>query len=392
MTQGTAKDESREKLWTRDFILISLASLATFMGFQILLPTLPVYVAFLGGKESEIGLVTGFFTISAVIIRPLVGKGVDLYGRRGIYLLGLVVFALSCLAYNWTQTILALLLIRFLHGFGWGASSTAAGTIAADVIPGKRLGEGMGYYGLAATVSMAVAPAAGLYLIENFDFQVLFLTSTGLAALALLFASLLRYRRMPPGRQTGARPSLFERRALRPSLVMFFITTSYGAVVSFIALYAAQKGIANVGIFFTVYAVVLGLTRPGAGILLDRRGYDTVILPGISAIVAGLLLLSRADSLGMFLLAGVLYGIGFGGVHPSMQALAVKNVPFNRRGAATGTLFTAFDLGIACGALLWGAVAQATGYAVMYFLAALPAAAALVLYRATRDPAAGEAG
>lgn len=203
-------EESREKLWTRDFILICLSSLATFMGFQILMPTLPVYVAFLGGKESEIGLVIGFFTISAVVVRPFVGRGVDIYGRRGIYLFGLLVFALSCLAYNWTRTVMALLMVRLLHGFGWGASSTAAGTVAADLVPRQRLGEGMGYFGLAATISMAVAPAAGLYIIERFNFSALFFASTGLAALALLFGCFVRYRKMPP-RQAGARSSVFEK-------------------------------------------------------------------------------------------------------------------------------------------------------------------------------------
>ncbi|MCL6447821.1 MAG: MFS transporter [Armatimonadetes bacterium] len=370
----------REKLWTRDFLLICLSNLATFMGFQMLMPTLPVYVDFLGGKESEIGLVIGFFTISAVIIRPVAGKGVDTYGRRGIYLLGLLVFTLSCLLYNWTYTIPLLLLVRFLHGFGWGASSTAAGTVAADVIPKQRLGEGMGYYGLAATIAMAVAPATGLYLINEFSFPVLFYASTGLAALAFLLGSLIHYRKMPAAR-AETKGALFEKSAFRPSLVIFFVAMSYGSVVSFIALYAAEKGIANIGVFFTVYAVTLAFTRPFSGILLDRKGYDVVVYPGLLAIAAALLLLSRAEYLGMFLLAGVFYGIGFGSVQPGMQALTVRNVAFHRRGAANGTFFSAFDLGIAVGALLWGAASQAVGYSQMYLWTALPVLVALILYR-----------
>jgi len=101
------------------------------------------------------------------------------------------------------------------------------------------------------------------------------------------------------------------------------------------------------------------------------------------AIAAAMLLLSQAESLGMFLLAGVFYGLGFGSVQPSMQALTVRNVPFHRRGAANGTFFSAFDLGIAVGALLWGAVSQAVGYAQMYLWTTLPVLTALVLYWAS---------
>ena len=379
----------QEKLWTRNFLLICLSNLATFMGFQMLMPTLPVYVDFLGGKESEIGLVIGFFTVSAVIIRPVAGKGVDTSGRKGIYLLGLLVFTLSCLLYNWTYTIALLLLVRFLHGFGWGTSSTAAGTVVADVIPKQRLGEGMGYYGLAGTIAMAVAPAAGLYLINEFSFPVLFYASTGLATLAFLLGSLIHYRKMPAAR-AETKGALFEKCAFRPSLVIFFVTMSYGSVVSFLALYAGEKGIANIGVFFTVYAVTLALTRPVSGMLLDRKGYDVVVYPGMVAIAAAMLLLSRAEYLGMFLLAGVFYGIGFGSVQPSMQALTVRNVAFHRRGAANGTFFSAFDLGIAVGALLWGAVSQAVGYSQMYLWTTLPVLTALILYWVSGRVAGGE--
>lgn len=99
----------------------------------------------------------------------------DVYGRKIVFMLGLLVFLLSVLAYNWAPTVLALLLIRFIHGFGWGAANTAGGTIAADIIPKPRLGEGMGYYGLAGTLSMAAAPALGLYIVSAANFASLFL-------------------------------------------------------------------------------------------------------------------------------------------------------------------------------------------------------------------------
>ncbi|WP_238455605.1 MFS transporter [Desulfolucanica intricata] len=378
MTNNSAKmTDKQTPLWTRDFILICLANLTLFLGFQMLLPTLPVYVEFLGGDETMTGLVVGVFTISAVLSRPFIGVGLDVYGRKIIYLAGLLIFLLSCLAYSWAPTVLMLLAIRLIHGFGWGAASTAGGTIASDIIPKKRFGEGMGYYGLAATLSMAVAPAAGLYVINHFSFDLLFIISASLCLITVFFGMVIHYHDVPGAGQRGA---LFEKSAFLPSIVIFLATTTYGSVVSFIALYAGQKGIANIGIFFTVYAIALTLIRPLSGILIDRKGFNVVVLPGIILIAISMIILSQANNLWIFLLTGIIYGIGFGALHPSMQALAVKYVAPNRRGAANATFFTAFDLGIGAGAIVWGYVSNILGYSQMYLIAAIPAAFALVIY------------
>lgn len=372
-----------EPLWTRDFVMICLANLAIFLGFQVVMPTIPLYVAQLGGSESIVGVVAGVFTISAVVTRPLAGWALDSYGRKPIFLLGLTVMAATTLAYDWVSAVGLLLLLRLIHGFGWGAGSTASGTIASDVVPKSRLGEGMGYFGLAATLSMAVAPAVGLYVIDRYDFTTLFYLSTGLTLIALAISSVIRTANVRQPSQE-AKPKglagIFEREAYRPSMVIFFVTITYGALVTFIALYAAQRGIANVGIFFTVYAVVLSVTRPVLGMVLDRKGYDVVVIPGLVLLAMGLVALGMAQNLTMFLVAAVLYGAGFGAVHPSMQAMTVRNVPLHRRGAANGTFFSAFDLGIGVGAVICGAVVEMVGYSYMYMLGVIPVGISLLFY------------
>lgn len=365
-------------LWNRNFILIILVNLVIFISFQMLMPTLPVYAANLGGSERDVGLIIGIFTISAVLIRPYAGKMLDSAGRRLPMLLGLVIFAVAVFIYNWAWSIVALLVMRLLHGVGWALVSTGAGTVATDSIPRHRLGEGMGYFGITGTLSMALAPVLGLFIINQYGFTSLFFISAGVALVALILATTIGYR--PPETEKAPRGPLFEPKAYRPSLTIFFVTTTYGAVVSFIALYGQQVGITNIGIFFTVYAIALTVIRPLAGMLADRKGFDIVVIPGLIMILAAMLVLSQAGVLWMFLLAGVLYGLGFGSVQPSMQALAVKDVPPQRRGAANGTLFSAFDLGIGIGAVIWGTVSQAIGYANMYMLAGVPALIAIAVY------------
>ncbi|OQA07757.1 MAG: Bacillibactin exporter [Firmicutes bacterium ADurb.Bin373] len=375
MGQGAARQA--ERLWTRDFVVITFITLFTFIGFQMLLPTLPVYASQLGGSDTAVGLVVGVFTISAVIIRPFTGHYLDLYGRKGILFAGLLIFAASILAYAWAPSLFILLVFRFIHGIGWGLCSTASSTVATDVIPKSRLGEGMGYYGLASTLSMALAPALGLYIINSFNFDVLFMLSAGMVAVAITLALTINYHK-PAATRSGF--NLIEKAALRPTVVVFFITMTYGAVVAFIALYAAQHGITNIGSYFTIFALALAISRPVCGRLADRIGFDLIIIPGIILVATAMFLLYFASGLHWFWLAAVLYGAGFGAAQPVLQALAVISVPPQRRGLANATFFTGFDLGIGAGSIMWGAVASVTGYSVMYLLATIPAMAALASY------------
>jgi predicted MFS family arabinose efflux permease len=85
---------------------------------------------------------------------------------------------------------------------------------------------------------------------------------------------------------------------------------------------------------------------------------------------AGLYLLATAYSLQALLLAGVLYGLGFGAVNPALMALTVDRARLAGRGAAMATFSAAFDLGIGLGSVLLGYVLQLTSFAVMYLTGA----------------------
>lgn len=369
-----------EPLWTREFIIIILISLFTFLGFQMLLPTLPVFAKSLGGGDTSAGLVVGLFTFSAVLIRPFTGYALDAYGRKGVFFIGMLIFAACVLSYTWAPYLLILLFIRFIHGFGWGLTSTAASTVAADLIPKSRLGEGMGYYGLAGTLSMALAPAFGLFIIDKYNFNTLFLIATVMVVVSILLAFTIQYRGAAETEEKGKpKFSLVEKTALRPTLVIFLVTMTYGAIVTFIALYASSRGISNIGPFFTIYAISLALFRPIAGRLADTRGFDFVVIPGLGLILGAMLLLYFSTNLQLFILAAFVYGAGFGTVQPCLQALAIIGAP-ERRGAANATFFTGFDLGIGLSSIMWGAIAQIMGYSLIYLLATIPVILALAVY------------
>ncbi len=350
------KRPKNETLFTKNFVLTNLSTFALFTSFYFLLITLPFYIQKLGGSESQIGYIIGVFTISAVFLRPFIGQEVDKRGRKKLLVAGIAVFLVSMVLYNYTKDVTSLLLLRILHGIGWGAATTAASTLIADIAPPSRRGEAMGIFGMSSNVAMAIGPVLSIMLLKAYDYPLLFAVCAGIALVSLLLA-------LPISEEVVIRPKtpLFSKEALFPSALMFTISLTYGSIVSFLPLFQEKQGMANPGIFFSVFAVTLILVRALAGKISDIKGRKFVIVPGMIIITLGLWLVATADSLAAFLAAALLYGLGFGLFHPAMMALLVDRVSPQGRGAAMGTFTAAFDLGIGIGSIMMGMVLQYAG-------------------------------
>ncbi|NSL52215.1 MFS transporter [Calidifontibacillus erzurumensis] len=382
MEAALNEQKQKEKLWTKNFILLFFSNLFLFFGFQMLLPTLPVYVNDLGGDDSAVGLVIGIFTISALFVRPFSGAAVDIFGRKLFLLLGLIICIVAIAMYGFVTTVLFVLLLRILHGIGWGVSTTTYGTVISDIIPSSRRGEGMGYYGMSTTLAMAVAPVTGIWMINHFGYNQLFISSFISTAIALALSQLIDVKKIST-EQKGTKnftSLLYEKSALLPSLLVFFMTFAYGGVVGFITLFGKEVGISNVGWFFSMNALILLLIRPISGKIYDSKGHPWVLVPGAVFGVVGLAILSYSTSLIGLTIAAVFFGIAFGSIQPALQALLIERSPIERRGAANATFFSAFDLGIGTGAMILGAIAGMTGYAMMYRLTSIVFILFLIIY------------
>ena len=369
-------------LWTRDFVILALSNFMLFVAFQMLLPTLPVYVTDMGGDQLAVGLVISLFTVSALLVRPFTGKALDTIGRKPVLLLGLAIFLLAVAGYYWMVSVALVLAIRFIHGIGWGIVTTTYGTIVSDIIPTERSGEGMGYFGMFSNLAMAFGPLIGLWVSQNWGYGWLFAISAGLTILAMILSRLVRIKALPVVKRprTSILSGLLEKAALFPSLLNLLIGFIYGGIFSFITLFGLEVGIENIGLFFLFNAIALMAVRPLAGKLFDRRGPVWILLPGAVILGVGLLLLSYSTTEMELIVAAILFGIGVGSVQPSLQAWTIKRVAPNRRGAATGTFFSAFDLGIGGGAMILGAIAKATSFALMYRYSLIALALYLIIY------------
>jgi len=371
-----------DKIWTRDFVLICFANLFIFLGFQMTLPTLPLFVKELGGSDQLIGVIVGVFTFSALLFRPYAGQALETKGRRFVYMIGLGVFVLSVGTMGFITSILFLIVVRVIQGVGWGFSTTATGTIATDLIPPKRRGEGMGYFGLSGNIALAFGPALGLTLVGKISFTSLFLICATLGLVAFLLSSTIRYKKVEksPDKTTTVKFDIFEKTALQPSVLLFFITVTFGGIATFLPVYTLEKNVSGIESYFLVYALFLMLSRTFAGKIYDNKGHTYVFPPGTILIIIAMFLLAWLPNTTVLLIAASLYGLGFGSVQPALQAWAVDKAANNRKGMANATFFSFFDVGVGLGAILFGQLAFIFGYQSIYLTSAGSVFISLLIY------------
>src|SRR5699024_707438 len=322
------------------------------------------------------------FTFSALLFRPYAGHALETKGRGRVYLFGLLLFVVSVGTFGILTSMGRLLIMRVIQGVGWGFSTTASGTIGTDLIPPKRRGEGMGYYGLSGNLALAFGPALGLALVGVISFQSLFLLSAVLGLIALLLAMNIKYKKVAesPDVTKVARFDVIEKTAVNPSIILLFITATFGGIALFLSLHAVEQNVAGIEFYFIVYAAFLMLSHVFAGKIYDKKGDLYVIPPGILLVFTAMILLSWLPNTTVLIIAGALYGFGFGMVQPALQAWAVDKAANNRKGMANATFFSSFDLGVGVGAIVFGQIAYLLGYHFIYIVSAASAMIALVYY------------
>ena len=372
MTVTAPAAPPRERLYTGRFVRLCALVFCSAVSFQIMLPVLPLYLLDLGGQTWEIGLLAAGLSISALLARPFVGYAADRFGRRPLMVGGSGAYIVIGALFTLVQAVTPLLIVRTLQGFGLAAMGTGSSASVADAAPPTRRGEAMGIFGAAMNLGVAIGPFLGVVLADSRGYASVFVVSAlfGVAGV-LLSLSLPETAPALTGRRPTILGSLYSRAALYPAAIALFISSSWAAVTSFLPVIAKEEGIGNSGFFFLTYALTLVVTRIIAGGLSDRFGRLRVLAPGLIISSLGLVILALAGNIGLFMLAAVVYGVGFGSSHPALMALVADRVGRGSQGVAMSTFSAAFDLGIGGGAMIWGVVATLSDERGAFWAAAL---------------------
>lgn len=335
--------------------------------------------------ESKFPSVITFFVTAAVISRPLTGKWLGEMNRRNILSFSLIISTICSLSYLLIDNYAILLGLRLIHGFAFGIVTTSTSTIVLDIIPEQRKGEGIGYFSLCMNLAMVIGPFLGLWISTQIGFEIMFVLVALLSLMSLfcgMFTNFPKYASHPISKDYNKGFSRYvELSAIPICIASFFLAFSYGALSTFISVYAMTLGLEHISsYFFIILALMVLLTRPFTGRLFDRQGEHVLVYPGIIFFTLGMIWLSLANSAPVFLFTAAIIGIGYGAILPSFLTIAVKVSPVHRRGVATSTFFMFFDTGYGIGSYLLGIIAAKTNYHIMYLIGGLLMLITLLVY------------
>jgi len=381
-----------EKLFNKNYLCLCAANFLFFFSFYLLLPVLPFFIIEqFHGSKAIIGTVISCYTLATLVVRPFSGYMMDTFKRKPLYLLALSLFTAIFCGYPFATTITMLILIRVVHGLAFGLTSVGGNTLVIDVVPSEHRGEGIGYFGVANNIAMAVGPMTGLFVYEHLSFNAIFLGCMACSFLAALFASRIKTKVRPPVKRP---PISLDRfiliKGLLAGVSFLLLAFAYGQISNYIALYAKEMSLTiSSGLFFTVYAVGLIASRLFAGKRIDQGKVTQTISLGLGITVFALLglgLCHYVNALGTdytavaFLLIALCCGLGFGAAFPSFNALFINLGTNAQRGTATSTYLTSWDLGLGIGIFSGGLLAEHFSFSTAYLVASGSVLLSLVFF------------
>ncbi len=374
--------DDKNRLWTASFTCAFLANFITGFCFLTLMPTLPFYLAErFQADAAVIGLVVSCYIIAALLARPFSSYLVDGFSRKAVYVVSYVLFVATFAGYILADSTTVFFVLRLWHGAVWGVITTAGATVAIDIMPPARRGEGIGYFGLAGVLAMAVGPLAGMFLYERWGFLPLFCTFLFLGTAGIVAALLIRTPARPLVRHQALSWDRFIVVKAIPIGVNFVLAaTAYGMVLSFAAVYGREIGVANTGLYFLLMAFGTGGARVVSGKMIDGGRLHRAAITGGIIFAASLVLLTFSRTASVYFLSALATGIGGGILFPVFQAVFVNMVPHSQRGTANSTYFTALDLGVGGGIYLAGEVADLAGLSTAFGIGAAASIVSVLYY------------
>lgn len=379
----------KERLWTKDFVTIFLINFLVYLTYFVLMVIIASYaVDRFHASTSTAGLVAGIFVIGVLIGRLGTGRIIEDKGSRRILIAGTACFIVTSALYFAAINLPLLVIIRLFHGIAYGMASTAAGTIVAQIIPGSRHGEGIGFYSLSAILATALGPFIGIILSQLVDFKMIFVVTLILAAVSFVISFTVGEPLRGSPTQDGTKAvkrfdiaNYLEFAAVPISIIALIIGFAYSVVLAFISLYTRQIHLEEpAGFFFLIFSIAILASRPFSGRLFDLKGANFVVYPCLIIFAGGMLLFSQVGHGFALLAAGAIIGLGYGNFLSCGQAISIKVVPPQRMGLATATYFIFLDLGIGAGPYLLGFLVPLTGYRGLYLIMTVVILATVVLY------------
>jgi len=358
----------------KQFQTVAFSHLNTTLGMNLFIPILPVFLQSQGFAETQIGLIMGATAASALFVRPWVGVQVDTRGSRPVILVGQILLMISTLGYLWAAKFISFFVLRMIFGVGLAFYGTGAVTFASSIGTGESNSSSIAMYTLTTMLGLGLSMSMAQVAFDNLGFGILVMLSFILIGIAF---GVMKFRAHPARIATNNDLRVPFMEVLKTKIVLattvcqFGASFSFGAIFTFIPLAALEKGIHFYSLFFIAFAVSVVCSRFFVRRATEMLGLEKAsVYASITMLVAILLLLVNISA-PVLVLSGVLFGLGFGIVFPTLVLLLVQRINQTNRGTALGILIAAGDIGNALSTAILGGVAEHFGYLALFLTIAL---------------------
>lgn len=373
--------EKITKIWNRKFVLLFITNLLVLAAFYASIPIIPVYCQEIGITGSKIGIVLTAMSVATILFRPVAGYLLDNFNRYHVYLIFLALFCLSFPAFVLFPVFAVLIIIRLYMGAVYSVCGSATMTLAGDVLPPKKITEGISRFAFTISIGMAVGPYVGIQVQNHMNSTASFLTVFAITVLAFICVFCCRIHYPKVERKKFSLKGAIYRPALPFMLNMMFLMIPYGAVIAYSSILAQEKELQSVLPYFYIFLV--------AGMLLSKlstqkaidAGKHRVLVCGSLVILILTMISYMWLSTGFHLLAaGFFFGIGYGILQPLFQSFVTGTTPVRNRGVANATYMLSYDVGIGLGSLLMGFMQESIGLSQGFALTSIAYVAGAIVY------------
>ncbi len=342
----------------------------------------PGHLSDLGATEALIGVLYAASAAVSLLLRPLMGRLLDLVHRRTVLLVGglinvAVIFSLIT-ADVWGPYLWVLFL-------AWRTVQitlfTAMLTYGADSIPAERRTQGLAIFGLSGLIPIAIGGYVGDVVIDTFGFDGLFVLAGAIA-----FVSWLIVRTLPtlPVRGRQPRRSFWAALVQKNMLPLWFVALLFAvgieSLFTFTRTYVDERQIGTAGAFFAAYGIAAALTRIVGGQFYDRIPHRPLLVGSIVAYGTGLGIMALAGSEVTLMLAAIVTGTAHGAVFPLLSSEVVNRARISERGSAMTVFTSLFDIALLLGAPAVGFLIVGFDYLVAFMAAGVTLIVGAVIY------------
>ncbi|KKK36507.1 MFS transporter permease [Mesobacillus campisalis] len=375
------------KLWTNQYVIIILLALVIFSSFYMITAGFPIFVATISDNPAIAGTMTTTLMLASLITRFFASFIIQKVNMKMLLIISILYFLGTIGLTFLNDSIGFLIFIRALQGIGFCMLTNLLFTISSNIVPKSRLGEGIVYFAMSTSVGTTLGPLIAIAYLANYSFRSLMLLTLALMFFAFLcsfFTKNTATKEKERPEETKKEPFykyMFDKRVLLPSILVALTYMAIAGTVNFMGTFGEEINVGGrISQFFIAQGIAMVVVRSFSGKIFDRFGHRMLMIPAAVSGAGGLVLLGFSTSMIMVLISGVLFGIAFAILQPTIQAWALTLVPPEKKATANSMLLIFMDSGMAIGSVGLGFLANRVGYGMTFSYSAGFMIVILLLY------------